>query len=255
MNELTVINEQKVLGKDFKVYGTFEEPLFLAKDVAEWIDYAWKDSEHDHRDVSKMIQTVDDEEKLRGKIFLSGQKRDVWMLTENGLYEVLMQSTKPVAKEFKKEVKKILHELRTKKSYITTQTISDAELKLREDECRAKRAELIERLGEKSSVQTYKEICISLAINIAANGNYLPLPKIKEKTYKASELASEFGVSAQMFGTLANKNNIKTSENGEFIWDLCKNGKQIENFVYYESGREKMQKICNEYKLNKTRRE
>ena len=39
MNELKVLNEQEVLGKQFKVYGTAEEPLFLAKDVAEWIEY------------------------------------------------------------------------------------------------------------------------------------------------------------------------------------------------------------------------
>ena len=39
MNELKVLNEQEVLGKQFRVYGTAEEPLFLAKDVAEWIEY------------------------------------------------------------------------------------------------------------------------------------------------------------------------------------------------------------------------
>lgn len=38
MNELKVLNEQEVLGKQFKVYGTADEPLFLAKDVAEWIE-------------------------------------------------------------------------------------------------------------------------------------------------------------------------------------------------------------------------
>lgn len=30
--ELTIINEQEVLGKHFTVYGTADEPLFLAKD-------------------------------------------------------------------------------------------------------------------------------------------------------------------------------------------------------------------------------
>ena len=95
MNELTVINEQKVLGKDFKVYGTFEEPLFLAKDVAEWIE---------HSDVSKMVQSIDEDEKLTRTMFVSGQNREVWLLTENGLYEVLFQSRKPIAKEFKKQV-------------------------------------------------------------------------------------------------------------------------------------------------------
>ena len=96
--ELTIINEQEVLGKHFTVYGTADEPLFLAKDVAEWIE---------HSKPSIMIDTVDEDEKLRETIFTSGQNREVWFLTENGLYEVLMQSRKPLAKEFKKKVKEI----------------------------------------------------------------------------------------------------------------------------------------------------
>ncbi len=33
--ELQIINEQEVLGKHFTIYGTADEPLFVAKDVAE----------------------------------------------------------------------------------------------------------------------------------------------------------------------------------------------------------------------------
>ncbi|MGE7649191.1 hypothetical protein ACQKM1_15605 [Peribacillus frigoritolerans] len=36
-NELTVMHEQDVLGQEFKVYGDAANPLFLAKDIAEWI--------------------------------------------------------------------------------------------------------------------------------------------------------------------------------------------------------------------------
>ena len=38
MKELQVIYNQEVLGQDFKIYGTEENPLFLAKDVANWIE-------------------------------------------------------------------------------------------------------------------------------------------------------------------------------------------------------------------------
>ena len=105
MKELQIINQQEVLGKDFKVYGDVENPLFLAKDVAEWIDY-------DKTSINKMLNTVDEDEKLNGTLFLSGQNRKVWFLTEDGVYEVLMQSRKPIAKQFKKEVKKILKQMR-----------------------------------------------------------------------------------------------------------------------------------------------
>ena len=61
MNQIEIINKQEVLGKEFKVYGSFENPLFLAKDVAEWIDYS-KDSKGNYN-VSAMLSKVDDDEK------------------------------------------------------------------------------------------------------------------------------------------------------------------------------------------------
>lgn len=107
-NEIQVLKQTELLGQQFAVYGTPDEPLFLAKDVAAWIE---------HTDTSKMVQCVDEDEKLTRTMFVSGQNREVWLLTENGLYEILMQSRKPIAKEFKKGVKKILHEIRTTGQY------------------------------------------------------------------------------------------------------------------------------------------
>lgn len=116
---IKVIAEQKVLGKEFNIYGTIEEPLFLAKDVAEWIDYA-KTGNGDF-DVSKMIKSVDDDEKFTTNIVRSdGRAHMQSFLTENGLYEVLMLSRKPIAKKFKKEVKHILHDLRINGTVVST---------------------------------------------------------------------------------------------------------------------------------------
>ena len=95
MSNMVVIKETEVLGRMFKVYGTVQEPLFLAKDVAEVIE---------HTDVSRMLNLVDEDEKLTRTMYVSGQNRNMWFLTENGLYEVLMQSRKPIAKQFKKEI-------------------------------------------------------------------------------------------------------------------------------------------------------
>ncbi|MCU6731092.1 Uncharacterized phage-encoded protein [uncultured Coprococcus sp.] len=104
MNEvLTVIQETEILGKKIKVYDNIETPLFLASDVADWIE---------HSQTSKMVKSVDDDEKLMGTLFLSGQNRDAWFLTEDGLYEVCMQSRKPIAKKMKKEIKKYLKSIR-----------------------------------------------------------------------------------------------------------------------------------------------
>ena len=95
MNNLQVIREQEVLGKEFKIYGTVEKPLFLAKDVANWIEY-------DVNKVGQMLETVDEDEKLIQTLFFSGQNRQMWFLTERGLYEVLANSRKPMAKKILK---------------------------------------------------------------------------------------------------------------------------------------------------------
>lgn len=101
--EIKVIDEREVLGKHFRVYGDIENPLFLAKDVAEWIE---------HSDRNKMLKTVDEDEKVKNIVPTLGGNQEMWFLNEDGLFEVLMQSRKPIAKQFKKEVKKILKQIR-----------------------------------------------------------------------------------------------------------------------------------------------
>ena len=106
--ETKAVYRKLILGKKFRVYGTFENPLFLAKEVAEWIE---------HSNPRVMLQNVDENEKVKllhpvNNPYGVSQEEEMWFLTEDGLYEVLMQSRKPIAKSFKKEVKKLLHDLR-----------------------------------------------------------------------------------------------------------------------------------------------
>jgi len=63
MNELQVIDERQLLGRQFRVYGTLDEPLFLAKDVAGWIE---------HSDVSTMLRNIDENEKVTNIVCTPG---------------------------------------------------------------------------------------------------------------------------------------------------------------------------------------
>lgn len=103
VREIDVVSRSTFMGKEIDVYGTAYEPLFKAKDVAEWIG---------HSDVSMMMRSVDDDEKVTSIVCTPGGNQNAWFLTENGLYEVLMQSRKPIAKQFKKGVKEILKTIR-----------------------------------------------------------------------------------------------------------------------------------------------
>lgn len=116
MNEIKVINKSMLLGKEIDVYGTADEPLFKAKDVASWLDI---------QNVSDMIKNIDQDEKVLDSIYTLGGTQEVWLLTEDGVYEVLMQSRKPVAKQFKKGVKTILKSIRKTGGYSVAGTITD----------------------------------------------------------------------------------------------------------------------------------
>lgn len=61
--------------------GDFENPLFLARDVAEWIE---------HQDVSSMLRSIDDDEKIKvipPAHLAEGLQpnTEYWFLTEDGL--------------------------------------------------------------------------------------------------------------------------------------------------------------------------
>lgn len=149
MNELKIIDEREVLGKQLRIYGDFENPLFLAKDVAEWIE---------HSNVTKMLNGIDKTEKIVIKIpsnnLLVGlqSNTEYTFLTEEGLYEVLMQSRKPIAKEFKKKVKEILKDVRKYGIYATDELLDNPDLiikmatRLKEE--KAKNKELEDKMKE-----------------------------------------------------------------------------------------------------------
>lgn len=175
---LQVIKQQELLNQDFKIYGDFENPLFLAKDVAEWIE---------HTDQRKMVQTVDEEEKLKGTLFLSGQNREMWFLTEDGLYEVLMQSRKKIAKQFKKEVKKILKEVRQTGTYgvKVPQTMKEALLLALEQQ------EKIEFLSEQ------KLIAEQRVHELQPKATYYDLVLQNESLLPIGVIAKDYGWSAK----------------------------------------------------------
>ena len=180
-------NEVTLMGKTFNVYGTAEEPLFRANDVADWIE---------HSNVSAMLQSIDEDEKVKmvcevNNVYVTSRARDtqeMWFLTENGVYEVLMLSRKPVAKEFKKEVKKMLHALRTKKATLMPTNFADAleayakEVRAREEAQQALFAETQQKLAaleqyqnEKAEHQKDKEL---------VTHKYLTATQIKETIRK-----------------------------------------------------------------------
>ena len=190
MNELKIIDEREVLGKQLRIYGDFENPLFKADEVAKWIE---------HSNVSKMLESVDDNEKIKLEVGTLTNGYSAWFLTEDGLYEVLMQSRKPIAKKFKKKVKEILKDVRKYGMYATDELLDNPDLiikmatRLKEE--KAKNKELEDKMKEDKPKVLFAE-----AVSIAKN------------TILVREMAK-----------LIKQNGIDMGEKRLFIW-LRENG-------------------------------
>ena len=212
-NELQVIDEREILGKRFRVYGDFENLLFLAKDVAEWIDYSKKSN--GSYDVNSMLRMVDEDEKLMRKIFVSGQNRNMCFLTEDGFYEVCMQSTKPNAKIFKKEVKKILKTIRKTGMYMTDNvwdTITNNPEKLGEvliNYGKVKRE--LEHLEEENQIQK------QLIAEYKPIKEYVDTILSSEDTMTITQIAADYGLSAYELNKTLNEQRVIRKVGGQWI--------------------------------------
>lgn len=71
------------------------EPWFVAKDVCDALALT---------EVSNTLGRLDEDEKLTRTLFVSGQGRQMWLVSESGLYNLIFQSRKAEAKAFRKWV-------------------------------------------------------------------------------------------------------------------------------------------------------
>lgn len=228
-NQIAIIDQRKLLGNNFCVYGDLENPLFLAKDVAEWIG---------HANTSKMLANLDDSDKQKITIGTLTNSYSAWFLTEDGLYEVLMQSRKPIAKQFKKSVKAVLKELRMK-GFVDLRNKEQTKAQLaeaRQRNARAREASVYLKLADRVTVETYRQILISKSAEVLAGEMILPLPSAPVMCYSAKDIGDMLGISGNMVGRLANKYGLKTPEYGELVWDKSQSSAhQCQTFRYYIS--------------------
>lgn len=214
MENLKVINKSTFLGKEIDVYGTVENPLFLAKDVAEWIE---------HSDAHKLVEMVDDDEKVRNIVPTLGGNQEMWLLTEDGLYEVLMLSRKPIAKQFKKGVKEILKSIRNTGGYMVmgeneseedlmarALVVAKATLKRREERIKALEQETANKDGE------IKQLSATIT-EMQPKVSYVDTILACKDTVTTTQIAQDYGISAKAFNILLRNYDVQRKVGGQWI--------------------------------------
>lgn len=106
MSEIVkVVGTIELGGQELEVYSSLDEPVFKAADIANMLDYS-------AGNVWNLLGMCEEDEKLTLTMIVSGQRRQVNFVTENGLYNILEQSRKPLARKWRRVINNELIALR-----------------------------------------------------------------------------------------------------------------------------------------------
>lgn len=208
MGVLQVIEQREILGKQLTMYGDFEEPLFLAKEVAEWIEY-------DVSSINKMLNNVDEDEKVRNIIPTLGGKQETWFLTEDGVYEVLMQSRKPIAKQFKKEVKSVLKSIRKYGIYATDNVIDN--ILTNPDFGIQLLSQLKEERAEKEKLKTENLQQKQLIGELKPKADYTDTILKSKKLVTITQIAKDYGMTGTEMNKLLHTLNVQYKQGEQWL--------------------------------------
>ena len=209
------------------------EAYFVGKDVAKILGYV---------DTDQALRShVDKEDKLTRKIDGEGQSRNMTVINESGLYSSILSSKLPNAKKFKRWVtSEVLPSIRKTGSYnVESKDLKEKEIKARYNNSLTRKANLYLKIAtiNPNLPKEYVQVLQSKAAETLNDGNIvIPLPKTERKTYTATEIGEELGISANKVGKLANENNLKTDKYGIEVWDKSKySNKEVTTFRYYDN--------------------
>ena len=233
-NELQIFNNSDF--GNIRVVENSGEPWFVGKDVAEVLGYT--------NPSKALADHVDADDKLNNETLLSLGQRGGWLINESGLYSLILSSKLPTAKKFKRWVtSEVLPTIRKTGSYKTPKQSSDRDKAMLKN-AQARSAKLWLEIAKNTGIQTYKDVCNAYAAKELAGEDVLPLPKVQEKSYSATDIGKMLGVSKAKIGALANKNNMKCDEYGSWFHDKSPySGKEVEAFRYNSKAIEKFRSL------------
>ena len=104
-----IVGSIKFDKRTLDVYSSLDEPIFKAIDIARMIDYS-------SGNVWKMLEMCEEDEKLNLPMVVAGQRRTVSFVTETGLYNVLSQSRKPIARKWRRIIHDQLIKMRKERN-------------------------------------------------------------------------------------------------------------------------------------------
>ena len=166
-----------------------------------------------------------------------GGIQNITFVNEPNLYRVIFRSNKAEARQFQDWVfNEVLPTIRKTGSYNTKPTELTAKEKM---ECLNI---LMSTFGDVLSKEAKETILVTTSENLL--GLDLGYRPQVQKTYTATQIGEQLGISANKVGRIANTHNLKTDKYGMRVLDKARgHGKQLENFRYYDCAIDRFKSI------------
>ena len=174
---------------------------------------------------------------VKRRLLTEGGPQYMNFIPEGDIYRLAAKSELPGAERFESWIfDEVLPTIRKTGAY-SIKPMTDYQQKMietRERNSRIQASRILTQLARRYSGTTYEQVLNAHATKELTGEYLLPLPKLAEKTYSATEIGKLLGVSANKIGTLSSKHQMKTEQYGEWFKDkspYC--NKEVSSFRYY----------------------
>ena len=178
------------------------------------------------------------ESKILIQDFIPNNVKEIPIFTESG-YLMLVKSFKD---DLSWKIQRVLVNNYFKMKQLKEEIVKGYEpTEYEKDLLKLEKAKLLKDVRDSVRIDSYKDILNSIIVKETTGEMYLPLPKIEQLSYSATEICKmlldryDLKVSVQKLGRVANKENLKIEGNGIWVLDKKKYSEgTTETFRYYE---------------------
>lgn len=248
---LSLVVKEMFEGNEMDIYQNEQNEVFMTRNqIGKALEYS---------DPNTAITKLHERHKARLDKFsvttklvgADGKKYDTVIYNERGIYELIRRSRQPKADDFYDWVYDLLSKLR-KGEYQVVQPnteydkleIERMKAEARLMNARTRQAKLILDMQKDNTLSPVAVELLQInALEVITNNQTDYRPPV-EKTYTATEIGKELGISANMVGRIANKHGLKTKEYGIEVLDKSRSSnKQVPSFRYNEKGKQRIKEL------------
>ena|SRR5699024_99683 len=249
---LTLAVKEMFEGNEMNIYQNEHNEVFMTRNqIGKALEYS---------DPNTAITKLHERHKVRLDKFsvttklvgADGKKYDTVIYNEKGIYELIRRSRQPKADDFYDWVYDLLSKLRKGEYQVVQPQAEQDKLKIQQQRAeamllnaRTRQAKLILDMKKNNTLSPVAVELLGInALEVLTDKDTDYRPQV-EKTYTATEIGKELGITANKVGRIANANNLKTEEYGIEVLDKSRHSnKQVSTFRYNEKGKQKIKELA-----------